>query len=318
MWKVANFLMEERSIINREVYRFMALGVVVKERDFAMNGVNKRDKVRHGVFCGLVLASFSVFLVMGGCEGLDRSYESMVVATDPDRARMRVGLKWMNPQPRIRPVSSHQMYVYCRVRNSSGADIDLDDAVRSEIEKVGYRLTRNIDEAQFTINADLRFVGESAYKTPDALLGGAGLGAIGGAVLGHNIGKDNTGKGALIGAAVGGLIGDVVANRNKMREFTMIVDVTLGERIRGGVVTQRGSRADSNVSSSSGLNVGGGFERGSSSAGSSESSSVEVREDFLYHENRVVARAERLNLTFGEAAGVLTHRLSRALSSALP
>ena len=296
----------------------VTLGVVEKERDFVMNGVKVRDRVKNSLFFGVFLVGFSVLVVMGGCADMDRSYEKMVVATDPDRARMRVGLKWMNPQPRIRPVSSHLMYVYCRVRNSSGVDINLEEAVRSEIEKVGYRLTRDIDEAQFMISADLRFVGESAYKTPDALLGGAGLGAIGGAVLGHNVGKDNTGKGAVIGAVVGSLIGDVVANRNKMREFTMIVDVTLGERIRGGVVTQRGSNARSGVSSSTGLSVGGSFERGSSSAGSSESSSVEVREDFLYHENRVVARAERLNLTFGEAAEVLRGQLSRALSGALP
>ncbi|MCH9023667.1 MAG: hypothetical protein IID32_13030, partial [Planctomycetes bacterium] len=90
-----------------------------------MNGVKMRDKVKHSLILGVFLGCFSLFLVMGGCSDMDRSYERMVVATDPDRARMRTGLKWMNPQPRIRPVSSDQMYVYCRVRNRSGADIDL-------------------------------------------------------------------------------------------------------------------------------------------------------------------------------------------------
>jgi len=262
----------------------------------------------------------SIFLVslvcLYGCEGIDRGYESWVKSTDPDRARLATELEWLNPQPRIQP--SNHNFVYCRVRNSSGADINLRHAVQDEIEASGFRLTRNLDEAQYIINADLRYFGESTDKTHDALVGGAVLGGVGGAVIGHQMGDGHAGEGALVGAAAGALLGNIIADRNKMRKISLIVDVRIGERIQGGVVTNRGGQSKSDLGSSNAMGTTGGRESGSSSTGFNESQSVQLSDDFLYHENRVIAWAERLNLAAVEAEPVLTRRLSRAIASALP
>ena len=265
----------------------------------------------------LLLGLLAGLLVLAGCEGIDRTHESVVKATNPDRARLQVDLKWLNPQPNIRPVSADRMYVYCRIRNSSGADIDLRNQILDEIESQGYQVTRDIDEAQFTINADLRYFGESATKEHDALIGSAVLGGVGGAVIGKQAGG-RTGEGAVIGAAAGALLGNIIDNRNKDREISLIVDVTIGERIAGGVQTQRGSDAGQDVASRNAASLPGGRETGSSSAGSSESQNVELREDFLYHNNRVITSAKRINLTLPEAEPSLSRRLSRAIASALP
>ncbi len=277
------------------------------------------NRMRAVVWC---LMALSMVALISGCESIDRGYEGVVATTDPDRARLQTKVRWLNPQPRIRPVSADQMYVYSRMRNSAGADIDefgFEDGLNDALERHGYRLTRNIDEAQFILNADLRFLGDAADKRFDAVVGGAAVGAGAGAVIGHNVGKNNTGGGALIGAAAGALLGDIIANRNKQRIYTLVVDVSLGERIRGGVNTTRGTEAEENVRSSTGVtNTGGSYEAGSARSGSSESQSVQLQEDFLYHDNRVIASAERLNLTLPEAEPPLTDRLTRAIAGALP
>lgn len=265
----------------------------------------------------LIFVLLSGVLVLAGCEGIDRSHESVVMATNPDRARLQTDLKWLNPQPNIRPVSADRMYVYCRIRNSSGADIDLRHLIEDEIDAQGYRITRDIDEAQFTISADLRYLGESATQEHDALIGSAILGGVGGAVIGKQAG-DHTGEGAVIGAAAGALLGNIIDQRNKDREISLIVDVTIGERIAGGVQTQRGSDSAQDVASSNAVGVPGGRESGTSTGGSSENQSVQLRDDFLYHNNRVVTRAKRMNLTLPEAEPALSRRLSRAIASALP
>lgn len=257
--------------------------------------------------------------VFQGCQPLDQAYVGTKAATDPDKVRLRSSLSWLNPQPNIRPVSANQMVVYLRVRDSSGSGIDLYDAVRDEVEKLGYRVTRNIDEAQYTFNADIRHFGELSEKQYDAVVGGAALGGITGAVIGHNVGnRSSRNVGALGGAVIGGLIGDAVANRNKMRRIVLVTDVTIGERVETGVETRRRAEGDTSTSHAGGFNVGSGSERGSSSAGSAETQSVEIREDFLYHTNRATASAQKINLTLDEAEPVLVDKLARAVSNALP
>jgi hypothetical protein len=258
-----------------------------------------------------VILSLLAVCLLGGCAGIDRTHESMVMATNPDRVRLQTEIRWINPQPNIRPVSADRMYVYCRIRNSAGADVDLRRQILDEIEAQGYRITRDIDEAQFTINADLRYFGETATKAHDAAVGSAIIGGAAGAVVGHQSGS--TGEGAIIGAVAGALLGDIIDKRNKDRKISLIVDVTIGERIAGDVRTRRGSKSDQSVATYT-----GGQESGRSSAGSHESQSVELTEEFLYHTNRVIAKAERMNLTLPEAEPVLSRRLSRAIASSLP
>lgn len=260
----------------------------------------------------LLLALFS------GCQSVDRGYENVVSVTDPDRVKLNTKLTWLHPQPNIRMVSSDQMYVYCRVRNSAGAEVELEDAIKEALQNREYRLTRNLEEAQFTINADLRYMGETATKKYDALIGGAAVGAGAGAVIGHNVGDNNTGIGAVAGAAAGAILGDIVANRNKQREFSLVVDVRLGERIRGGVSTSRGGDDSQTTTSRVGASTGGGLESGSARGTSSDTQNVQLTEDFLNHQNRVIAKAVSLNLTLVQAEPTLTRRLSKAIASSLP
>jgi hypothetical protein len=266
----------------------------------------------------IILLVAAALVVLNGCATMDSAYEKTVSVTDPDKTRLSTELTWLNPQPRIRPVSSDKMFVYCRVKNSSGSDIELRDAIQDEIEELGYRLTRDIDEAQFTIMADLRHFGEGSETSSTPLIAGAVIGGVGGGVIGHNVGTGNTGTGAVAGAVAGAVIGDIVAKRNKIRTINLIVDITIGERIGKKVSTKRGSEEESYVEHAGDISAGAGLESGHSSSGSSDSQSVALEEDFLYHSNRATSSATRMNLTLDQAEGPLVRKLSQAVANALP
>lgn len=154
-----------------------------------------------------------------GCQSMDRGYEGLVGMTDPDKVRLQTKVKWMNPQPRIRPVSADNRVVYCRVRNSAGADIDFYQAVKNELGSLGYELVPNIDEAQFYLSADVRYFGEGAMADRSAVVAMAGVGAVAGGIIGHQ--SDHTLEGAGIGGAAGALVGDIISKRNKIRQFNL-------------------------------------------------------------------------------------------------
>jgi hypothetical protein len=262
---------------------------------------------------------FAWVVLLQGCRSADSAYVGVVGMTDPDKVKAEASLKWLNLQPRIRPVSADKMVVYLRVKNSSGSDIDVSDAVRLEVERLGYRITNDPRQAHFTVSADVRWFGEGASKELGPIAGGGVAGGVAGGVIGHNVGSGNTVGGAVAGAAAGAVLGNIVANRNKMRNINLVIDVVIGERIEGQkVVTGRSSNEESSVTHRDAVNKGSGAEGGQSSAGSSESQQVSVQEDFLYHENRLTASAQKLNLTLPEAAGVMGPRIAKAIAGVLP
>ena len=48
------------------------------------------------------------------------------------------------------------------------------------------------------------------------------------------------------------------------------------------------------------------------------SNKFEQKEDFFYHENRFIATAKKLGLTYEEASTSLSGKMSRAIASSLP
>jgi len=263
------------------------------------------------------VALFTALFLAAGCSTLDKAYVGTVKAVDPDQARLRQETRWLNPQPNLRLVNADQMVVFVRVRDSSGSSLDISREVRMALEDLGYRLTRDLAEAQYIINADIRYYGENAESDGGraSLTAGVG-GAVIGGIIGHQSGR--TGEGATIGGLATGLLFDTLANRNKVREFDVVVDVRVGERIEGGVTTTRKS-SDAATLSHSGRSGGpAGIESGYTSGSSDERQQVVMEEDFLYAQNRMVAYVRSLNLAPEEAAPVLRNRMVKALANILP
>jgi len=256
---------------------------------------------------------------------MDRGYQGLTKVTNPDKARLQAGVKWLTPHPSLREVSASKMIVYLRVKNTSGSPVPIGQlraSLMDGLEAAGYRIVRDPEEASFAMRVDVRGYGENRQKDMGAgALASTVIGGVAGAAAGHAIGGDGraTGLGAAGGALLGAGLANIMANRNKMVEIDMVVDVRIGERIKGGVKTTRSSEDGTHVHHQDRTAVaGGGVEGGGSKGGSSDRQQVELKEDFLYHKNRLVAHAVKMNLTPEEALPVVSQKLASALSSILP
>jgi len=262
-----------------------------------------------------VLAALATML-LAGCATMDKAYVGTVGAVDPEQLKLKQETRWLNPQPNMRLVSQDQMTVFVRIKNSSASDLDLSREVRMAVEDMGYKLTRNIDEAQYILSADVRYFGENTRVDGGRATMAAG---IGGGVIGGVIGAQHgqTGTGAVVGALASGLLFDTLANRNRVREYDAVVDLRLGERIKGGVRTTRSSSEDQSMSHAGG-STAGGMDRARSGSSSEEEQRAYTDEDFLYHQNRLVSYVSKLNLAPEEADAALKERLVKALANVLP
>ena len=257
---------------------------------------------------------------------MDSSYRGLTRMANPDAMRLQGGIKWMGPHAQLRPVGADRMAVYLRLKNTSGSDLDtaaLYAQVRTGMESAGYRVTTDVDEAQFTVTADVRFYGENSTRDLGAgMVASTVLGGVAGAVAGHAIRptKTSTGLGAAGGALIGAGLANVMANRNKMVEIDLVVDLSVGERVSGGIETTRTSEASTRVADSDNTTVAasGASVGGSGQGGSSDTQEIVVHEDFLYHQNRLAAYAVKMALTADEALPFLSQKVAAALSGVLP
>ena len=266
------------------------------------------------------LTLLALALFMCSCSTMDSIYTGTASMTDPDSVVLRPTLNWANPAPNLNPVPPERMKVYVRIRNTSGSDINFKRSVNAAVLGAGYQVTRDINEAQFIINADLRKLEEVRVKSGGrGTLISAGVGAAAGAAVGHNVGNgEHRTEGAIIGAVLGALFGDTMANRNKMVTYQMIVDLRVGERIEGGVTTTRSSNdAKTNIGSSS-VRVGPTNVGGSSRQTATDKQAVKMRGDFYYQTNTLVAQATKLKLLLTEAAPVLSDKIGSAIGNVLP
>ena len=195
--------------------------------------------------------------------------------------------------------------------------------VRGAFEAQQYRLTMDPNEAYFVVQGDVRFFGDAATKDGTAgVIGGAVVGGVAGGVAGHAIGGNGTGTavGAVAGAVLIGWLMDVMAERNKMVEYDLVIDLRIGERIPGAKVrTQRSGNEGAEVGHSASFNAAGGStEYGSSSAESGEKQQVDLQEDFIYHKNTMSAAAVKMRMKPEEAFPVLTQKIAASLSEVLP
>jgi len=274
------------------------------------------------LFKGSVSTGLVGIFLLGVISIAGSGCQTMTGLYDPDKVTLQTEMEWLTPPLNmgLRDVSHKDKIVYLRLRNSSGSPVEgLYEKVAAKLAQAGYQVTQNVDEAHFSLVTDVRYFGETREKDGHkGLLTGAALGGIGGAVVGHNVGSGNRDKGALGGAVAGGLIGDALARRNKIITYSLAIDIRIGEKMENGVTTTRTASVGGQVSGDAAAAMGRRTERARDKAGSSQEQRVEVEEEFLYHNNRIVASAKKMNLTVDEAMPVVTGRVSTAIASVLP
>lgn len=161
--------------------------------------------------------------------------------------------------------------IYLRVRDTSNRDwnVDIEGFVIAQLKKNGYEVVRNAKSAAYSLQANILLAqavsvaeiakldetqyGQSVSDVSTSALTGAALGAGAAYATG---GSKNAAGGAVLGALAGGLLSyqkdaerkELLKSQQETSFFSVIVDLDVRERIKGGVVTRKGnSRASSNV-----------------------------------------------------------------------
>jgi hypothetical protein len=203
----------------------------------------------------------------------------------------------------IEPVNADRRTVYLNVRNTSDKpDFTVEPAIRQQLEAAGYRVVEDPDHAQFMLQANVLQAGRNSETAAEAAgaggfgsaVSGAAVGAGSGYLLGQAGGSDVglTVAGALLGAAIGTVADAYVQDVT----YTVITDLRVSERARGGTV----------VSQSEQQTLGQG------SGGSVTQSSSSVT-DWKHYQTRIVSTANKVNVEWDEAAPFMVDGLTRSI-----
>ena len=73
----------------------------------------------------LVQGIAAVVMLAGvvGCSTMDSAYRGGYKMMDPDKMKLKVATKWLNPMTNIREVGPDKRVVYMRWKNSSGSPL---------------------------------------------------------------------------------------------------------------------------------------------------------------------------------------------------
>ena len=257
-----------------------------------MQSIQRSFFIKVVAFCLIITINY-------GCATMDAIHTGIVRRTNPELTELKTTIKWYAKHPRFRPVAGKDRIVYCRIRNSSGTEIDLDDSIKQKLKQRAYILTDDPDQANFILMFDLRYAGLKSEKGYSPALFGAIFGGTLGAVLGNNMQEFDKETGAIVGGALGAIIGNVAANRNKVKQVDLVMDIAIGERTKGKVETERKTQDHSGSQSS-------------------EKQHLEQIDAFLYHSNRLIASARKMNLDPKEAESALQQKIANAIAGALP
>jgi hypothetical protein len=239
------------------------------------------------------LASLALVAFLAGCAA---------TTTAVSKRELDVQTK-MTDSVFLEPVAPDRRTVFLDVRNTSDRpDFDVEPAIRRQLEASGYQVVDDPDQANFMLQANVLQAGRNSETAADAAgeggfgsaVSGAAVGAGSGYLLGQAGGSDVglTIAGALLGAAIGTVADAYVQDVT----YSVITDLRVSERAKGGVV----------VSQSEQQTLGQG-------SGGSVTQASSTITDWKHYQTRIVATANQANLDWPEAAPFMVDGLTRSI-----
>jgi hypothetical protein len=219
---------------------------------------------------------------------------------------------------------------------SDADSIDIREDVRQAVRSSGYTLVDDPAKANYRLRATIRYFGENEAADEGRGVANA-MGAIGGAATGvasgvgaahlmRSAGSNrpiSTGVGIGTAVGVGSVAAIAISNRMKAREWNLIVDLILEERldkpVKFTVASDRGVSSDAasgvftGRSGVEGQVTGGGARDKTTTTGEMERTS-----DYFPHGVRLTAWARQIGMKSDEALPVLQNRLRNVLPTIMP
>ena len=191
----------------------------------------------------------------------------------------------------LEPVGPDKRVVFVSVRNTSDRDLDIKPRILARLQQSGYRITDDPDEAQFMLQANVLKVGKTNEDERDSFIEAGFTGAaLGGLAASDSRSTEGKVLGAIAGVVVDAMVKDVL--------YTMVTDIQLRERPRGGERVSSAQSAQTAQGSSTTVNE------------STNRSTV----DWKTYRTRIVSTANQVNLEFDEALPALEDGLIRSIA----
>lgn len=266
------------------------------------------------------LVALIAVALMSGCTTMSRGIGKL---TANKFAEPRSGTTWVVPPPQLEPPRQDERTVYISYRNISDAQLQLRPLLVQSAKNQGWDVVNRPQNAHYRLRASTRYFGEVEPESGGSSAA-RNMGVISGAAAGVGIGAatadatDSGLAGIAVGAGSGGLIAQGMANASKPREWALIMDVVLEERLDEEIEVEVSSGSGSSASSggatsSSRMASGGGSQRTNSSSATTTKTT-----DYFPHGIRLSVWANQMNMTEKEAMPHIEKRVKRVATKMLP
>ncbi|MDT8281722.1 MAG: complement resistance protein TraT [Gammaproteobacteria bacterium] len=267
-----------------------------------------------------ILLFITIGITTTGCTEVSRGLGKL---TDNKYAEPRSGSVWAVPPPQLEPVSQNRKNVYISFRNISDSDIDLTSQLKQAATDQGWTIVTDPAKATYRLRASLRFWGEVEPETGGATKA-ATMGLISGAAVGlgtagalSSSGANNLGS-AAGGVAVGGLVGAGMVNGATPREWALICDFVLEERLAKPVSYQMARSDSSSTVAGGGVSNSRTAAGGGTKAGNTTSGTITKTSNYFPHGIRLSVWSNQMNMSEAEALPGINQRLAKVVKQMLP
>lgn len=267
----------------------------------------------------LFVICLAAYLV-AGCTSVSRQLGSI---TANKYADARSGTTWVVPPPQLEPPIESERTVYISYRNISDAQLDLRQRLIQSAENQGWNAVNQPDKAHYRLRVSTQFFGEvepgsggkSAARTMGSIAGAAGGVGVG---LATAKATDSNTAGIGLGAGAGALMAQGIANASKPREWALIMDVILEERLDEEIEVEISTGTGSSAGSAAGtgnsrMASGGGKQRSNTSAATTSKTT-----NYFPHGIRLSVWANQMNMTQEEATPEIKKRVKKVATKMLP
>lgn len=244
-------------------------------------------KVKKAKTIGLITTAAIVGVQLTGCAAISTAIHHGSLTTESK----------MSESIFLDPVSTKDKTIYVQVKDTSGQDVKLKDALVAQLQGQGWDVVHDVDKAHDMVQVNVLQVGkapsvQSVWQSMSSGFGNAIMGGLAGVAAG--LAADSAGVGIGVGAGVGA-VGWLADQMYSDVVYSMITDIQVSVRVNGEVT----QTTDANLSQGSQTKT---------------TQTYNQKTDWMRYRTRIASVADKANLHFDEAKPVLVDGITKQIA----
>lgn len=229
----------------------------------------------------------SAVLILTGCAATDTLIEHGSLQTSTK----------MSNSIFLPPEATANKLIYVQVKNTSDQNIDITNLLTQDLQADGYQITNDSNKANQILQVNILQAGKSTMDNVNSMLGDGFGGAVAGAAIGAAV-SSNPLAGGGIGGIIGGLAGTIADAVVKDVTYSVTTDVQISIKLPKGVIATQ--------------NVQSNLQQGT---GTVSSTTYSTATNMQQYQTRVISWADKVNLSFADAAPTLEQSLAKEIAN---